>query len=388
MINVAYVIDTISSPYAGTERQLLHTIGRIDRSRVQPHVVCLRESDWWASTRLEAPSAIIRFRSFRSLDYFRGRREFRTFCRENRIDIVQTFFHDANLIGTLWARAAGTPVVIASRRNLGAGYWHNRAEIAVLRWLRGKTDHYVANSTAAAEEAIEVEKLNRAQVSVIPNGIDPDDYRRPDATAIAETRRRWGFQPHHIVIGTVANLRPIKNLPFFIRCAATLAQEYEQARFVIIGEGDQREKLQRMIDELGLRDRVSLPGRSKTVGADLYGFDIAVLCSKGESLSNSLMEYMATGRPPVASAVGGNSELINSPALGHLYRPDDAEDFLAGVRKYIVNEQLRNDIGRAGGEAIRQRFRWEVTLERLTGLYEQLAREKSGSLSESRRVEG
>lgn len=383
MINVAYVIDIISSPYAGTERQLLQTVGRIDRGRVQPHIVCLRDSDWWRSTRLDVPTATTLFRSMKGLDYFRGRREFRTFCRTHRIDIVQTFFHDANVVGTLWARSAGVPVTIASRRNLGSGYWHNRRQIAMLRWLRGKTDHYIANSVASAEEALEVEKLERPRVSVIPNGIDPDDYRRPEDTVIAETRRRWGFQENHIVIGSVANLRPIKNLPFFIRCAAAITEQYPRARFVVIGEGDQREELQRMIGELHLEDRFSLPGRSETVGTDLYGFDIAVLCSRGESLSNSLMEYLATGRPPVASDVGGNSELIDSPELGYIYQPGDEQDFLTGVEKYIANRQLREDTGRAGREAIRQRYRWEVALERLTALYERLVLQKKQAGLES-----
>lgn len=381
MINVAYVIDSIDSPYAGTENQLLQTIKRIDRSRVQPHLICLRKSDWWASQAFDFPSASMNFRSLKGLDYFRGRRRFREFCRSHDIHIVQTFFHDANLVGTLWARAAGIPIVIASRRNLGSGYWHNRREIAILRWLRGKTDHYITNSAAAANEAIQVERLDPQRVTVIPNGINPDDYSRPDDATIAATRQRWGFGQEHIVVGAVANLRPIKNLPFFIRCASKIAPRFPQARFVIIGEGNQRDELQRLAESLGLGDRLLLAGRSSTVASDLYGFDIAVLCSKGESLSNSLMEYMATGRPVVASDVGGNAELITSAELGHIYSPDDERDFVDAVGRYLESKALRDEAGLAGRESIRQRCCWETTLGRLIELYEGLLTQKPRSRS-------
>lgn len=377
MINIAYMIDTISSPYAGTERQLLQTIGRLDRNRVKPHLICLRDSEWFRSADLGIPSETILFRSLKSLDYLRGRRRFRQFCLEHGINVVQTFFHDANLVGTLWARAAGVPVVIASRRNLGSGYWHNGREIAILRWLRGKTDHYIANSEAAAKEAIEVEKLEANRITSIPNGLDLSDYGVPDKEIVVRTRRSWGFDEGHTVIGAVANLRPIKNLPFFVRCARRIADRYPQARFVILGEGDQRGELQRMVDELGLGDRFVLPGRSTSVSADLYGFDIAVLCSKGESLSNALMEYMATGRPSIVSDVGGNSELINSPELGRIYRPEDEEGFLKAIAEYVDNPQLRDGTGRNACESIRERCSWEVTLGRVTELYESLLARKS-----------
>ena len=376
MINIAFVIDTIESPYAGTEKQLLEILKRLDRTRFRPHLVCLRNSDWLKTADIGCELAVMGLGSFFSFEFFRCRRRFARFCREQKIGIVQTFFRDSNHAGTLWAHKARVGVIIASRRNIGSGYWHNRREIAILKFLRRYTTHYVANSEAAAAETAGVEGVESSRITVIGNGLDIDVYPPPDLKQAI--KRSWGFTDDPPVIGAVANLRPVKNLPFLVRAAARIMKQRPEVGFVALGEGDQRTELQKMIDENELTDRFVLPGRSDNVARDLAGFDIAVLSSHRESLSNSLMEYMATGRAIIASDVGGNRELLSSEDLGFIYPADDEAAFDRCVLRLLEDDEFRNRIGHTARAEASRRFSFNTVMGQLETLYESLVNDHRG----------
>lgn len=372
MINIAFVIDTIDSPYAGTEKQLLATIRRLDHTRFRPHLVCLRQSEWLKTADVGCKVRVMDFGSFFSMSFLHSRRRFVEFCREHRIDIVQSFFRDGNHAGTLWAHKARVGVIIASRRNIGSGYWHNSREIAILKFLKRYTTHYITNSEAAAAETRKVEDVDPARISVVRNGLDIGAYPLPSAEAAARAKRSWGFSEDAKVIGAVANLRPVKNIEFLIRAARTIIGQRPRTRFVALGEGHFRAELERMIVDSNLTGKFLLPGQSDNVARDLAGFDIAVLCSHRESLSNSLMEYMATGRAVVASDVGGNRELISCEDLGYLYPADDSEQFESRILGLLDDPGLRKRMGKAAREEASRTFSYEAMIRQLETVYESL----------------
>lgn len=372
MINIAFVIDTIDSPYAGTEKQLLATIRLLDRSRFCPHLVCLRSSNWLKTGDVGCEVSVMDFGSFLSMSFLHGRKRFVELCRKHDIDIVQTFFRDGNHAGTLWAHKARVDVIIASRRNIGSGYWHNRREIAILKFLKRYTSHYITNSEAAAAETRQVEGVDPLRISVVRNGLDISAFPMPSAETAVEVKKSWGFTQDTKVIGAVANLRPVKNIEFLIRAARTIIEQRPEVRFVVLGEGHFRAELEQMIVACDLTGKVLLPGRSDNVARDLAGFDVAVLCSHRESLSNSLMEYMATGRAVVASDVGGNGELISRDDLGFLYPADDSKQFESQVLRLLNDPELRDSLGKATREEASRTFSWETMISQLETVYESL----------------
>ncbi len=373
MIHIAFLIDMIHSPNAGTEKQLLGVIERLDRSHFEPHLLCLRDSEWLGGAKLPCPVTILGFNSFFGRDYGRCGHQFTSYCKKHEIDLIQTLFHDSNIVGTLWGRKLSRPKMIASRRSLGTGYWHSWKEIQILRYLRRHTNHYLANSRACGDEATKVEGLNPELVSVIPNGLDVEKIQDPGSVHRSATRARWGFADDDIVIGTVANLRPIKNLPFLVEAAATITQRHPQARFVMLGEGDCRPQLEDMIAANDLTGKVVLPGRSTDVTRELFSFDIAVLCSQSESLSNALMEFMAASRPCLASDVGGNAELISSPELGVIFPPGDLNKFASALDDFIVSADKRRETGQAARLHAEKTFSWKSVMSDLEATYRRLA---------------
>ena len=345
-INIAYVIDTIETPNAGTEKQLLMLIENLDKKQFSPHLICLRSSQWLKNSKLCFPVFILNLQSVRPLALTSALKKFRKYCMKNNVEIAQTFFVDANIFGSFAAYLSGVKVIISSRRNYGLGYWHNTYWLALLKVLRTITSCYIANSQSTAHYTAISENVRKDNLHVIYNGLYLERFKQMIYKDREKYRALLGIKPNDILIGAVANLRPIKNLPLFIKTAAMAHKKYPQTRFVIVGHGPEEDNLKEMIRDYSLEHVFSLAGQQKDVLPFLVSMDIGILCSTSESLSNAIIEYMAAGLPCVVSDVGGNSEAIGNK-YGFLFKSDNAMDFFAKLELLIIDEHLRLSVGQA-----------------------------------------
>lgn len=370
VIGILFLMDVFPQWRGGTERQTLEFLRRMDRRRFRPHLGCLRSVT--PALAATSPCPVVgfdlpRLRSPRLLKAFAG---FVRYCRRHQIRVVHTFNPDSNFIGTLWARLAGLPVVVSSRRNIG--WWQTPGDVARLRFLRRFTTHYLANSTAAAAVCRGSERVAARLISVIPNGVDAAEYRRRDPEGARSLKQSWGFPPDAFVVGAVGNLREVKNHSFFIRAAQRLHQQRPQTRFVVVGEGPLRAQLEREIEAAGLSQKFVLAGTTPDVPQTLAAFDVAVLCSHSESLSNAILEYMAAGLPVVASRVGGITDALKDGVTGLLYPVDDMPLFLAALHRLCDDEDLRRRLGDAASAHVEEHFTWSAVMDRTESLYESL----------------
>ncbi len=372
-LKIAYVIDSITTPSAGSERQLLLLLNGLDRSRVDPQMICLHNSEWLSVQKFDFPLTIYDVRTMLSPRSVSQMRQFAQLCREQAFDVVQSFFVDANMFGTLGAHMGDVPVILSSRRNIGG--WLNRKHISMLRFLRKYTTRYIANSQAAADVATRVEYVHPEKIKIIHNGLNLDEFKTIDAVMRQQQRKKWGLADDNIVIGITANLRDVKNIDMLIRVAARLMADYPQLRFISVGEGPDRNALQRLIDTLGLTEIFQLVGRHANIVPCLSAFDIATLCSSHESLSNSLIEYMAARLPVVASDVGGNGEAVTHEKTGLLFPSGDEQMLEKHFRTLLENQELREKYGNAACESAFDRFDKGVCLESHMSFYEQLVEE-------------
>jgi len=373
-IPILYLLDTFVTPLGGSERQLLMLLDGIDRKRFEPCIALLRPPEHPGLT-FPCESRVLGYHSLASWDFFRAGRDCVSLCREKRVRILHTYFKDASRVGAIWGRAGRVPVVVGSRRNLG--YANGRAEFAMLRLLSPLTTHTIANSEAAAQKAIRSEHLKATRVSVIANGLDFDLYSPIDDARRLAIRRAWGVPDGALVIGAAANLRPIKNIPFFVEAAARLSTHFPQLYFVVLGEGVDRPSLEALIERRGLKGRFFLPGFSENIPADIQGFDIAVLCSESESSPNSVIEYLATGRPTLAAKVGGIPEILNSEEVGFLYEPGDTHRFDAVLSSFIQGPELRANLSARARVRALERFSTERMVREHETLYTALLNRRS-----------
>ena len=157
------------------------------------------------------------------------------------------------------------------------------------------------------------------------NGIDVNRYRR-DEKIREESRRELSLNNGDYCVGIIANMREVKRVDLLIKSAKSLILQGIHAKYYILGDGDLRSELEHLVSELGLGGRVYFLGKNYDRRRLLSALDIGVITSDFEGLSNAIMEYMASGIPTVASAVGGNLELIRDEENGCLFGAGDEGD--------------------------------------------------------------
>ncbi|MBN2292943.1 MAG: glycosyltransferase [Pirellulales bacterium] len=327
-IRVCFVIDNLSQ--AGTEMQLLLLLKHLDRERVQPYL-CLLDGEEDSSRQLEpndVPVIRLGVHSLISLFAIRQAHRLWRYLRQNKIDVVQTFFYDSTLFAAPLAKAAGVRAVFGSRRSIG--HWMKGEDDSIAKMFnRLFIDKIIANCEAARQSIIVQEKVNPDNVVVIHNGIVLDRF---------EHILPWTPKPNvqSPVVGMVGNLREVKGPDIFIHAAKAVLDKHPGTQFEIAGGGKQK-PYQKLIDDLGLSNNVRLLGSVSDIPAFLANLDVAVLPSRAEGLSNALLEYMAACRPIVATNVGGNSELIETDTNGLLTAADSPSELAAGILKLLAS---------------------------------------------------
>ena len=353
-LTVAFVIDTLQQPAGGTEGQLLHLLEGIDRRHFDPVVVCLRDNEWLRAGRCPARVHVLDLHLRRHPDVLSGIWRFSRWLRREGVDVVQTHFRDANLVGVLAARWAGIDTVISTRR--GVPYWSSGAGRALVRWLDRSVTWFIANSRATRDRYCEEERLDPGRFDVIYNGLEQERFQGLSPDRRAGIRRDLQVGVDDPVVGIVANLRAVKGIADLVDATARLVPELPDLRVLVVGEGAERRPLEERIEDLGLEAHVRLLGARSDVPELLQVFDVGVLASHFESFSNSVLEYLAAGLPVVVTDVGGAREAVRDGHEGFVVPPG---------RPDLMAERLRELLLRPGGP---RAFRDEAALDPRFGL--------------------
>jgi glycosyltransferase involved in cell wall biosynthesis len=361
-VRVCYLIDELAS--AGTETQLLALIRHVDRRKVLPYL-CILRGDNPASQVLEpddCPVLRLGVCALRNPATLARAWRFMRFLRRERIDVVQAYFPDSSYFGVPAAWLAGVPHRLRTRNNLG--HWLTPVHRWLGRALNVLTTRTIANCEAARQALLAAEKPSPESVLVLENGVDLERFL--DIPPLAE---HAAAEPR---VGVVANLRPVKGLEDLVTAAARLRDHHPRAVFTVAGEGELRPALQQQAERDGLAGRFLLPGSVADVPGFLAGLDVAVLCSHAEGMSNALLEYMAAGRPIVATAVGAATELIADGTHGLLVPPGDAARLAEAIGRLLDDRHLARRLGEAARQRARERYSRAAMVRRFEDFYERL----------------
>jgi glycosyltransferase involved in cell wall biosynthesis len=358
-IRVCYLIDNLA--VGGTEKQLLALIAHLDRSQVQPYL-CLLDGTSDSSRTLEpAGCTVLRLgvKSLKSVRALSAAWRFVRFLRQQRIDVVQLHFPDSTYFGAPLARLAGVRSVFRTRRN--TGYWMTPRHRRAGRIISHLVDGTIANSEACRQAVIEQEGARPESVYVIPNGIDLERFRSTGAPrGQKRTMRR---------VGVLASLRPVKRLDTFIKSAALLAPHFPDVEFHIAGEGECRASLTQLIADLQIGSRVRLLGAVEDVASFLSGLDVAVLCSATEGMSNSVLEYMAAGRPIVATRGAADPCLVQHRRTGFIAESETPKALAAAIAELLTDVDSSRQLGIAARDAVEANFSRTNESCRYTSIY-------------------
>jgi glycosyltransferase involved in cell wall biosynthesis len=209
---------------------------------------------------------------------------------------------------------------------------------------------------------------------VIENAIDTEQYARRNSPA--DARRLQGLRPEGLLVGTVGRLSAEKNIGVLVRSIDRLLTEDADVGLAIIGDGPERGPLETLIGDLGRSDRIRLLGYQADTAALYEAMDVFALASVREGLPNVLLEAMAMETPVIATQIAGIPRLVEDGTSGLLVPPSDPESLTDALRRLIRCEELRRQLAVAGRETIRQRYSFEVRMEKIRAVYDGLLAEK------------
>ncbi len=364
-VRVCFLIDELAR--AGTETQLLALIRHLDRRLVQPSLVLLR-GERPSSRALEPDDCPVLRLGVGSLARPRTLTkaiQFVRFLRRERIDVLQAYFPDSSYFGLPLARLAGVRHRLRTRNNVN--HWMTPLHRVLGRALNAFTTGTIANCQAAAQALRADERARPESVMVLENGVDLERF-----TALPLPAERAPTAPARV--GAVANLRPVKGLDVLVRAAALLKGAHPHASFHVGGEGEQRSELEQEVRACGLTGAFALCGGVADVPGFLGELDVAVLPSRAEGMSNALLEYMAAGRPIVATAVGATPELIEDGEHGLLVPPGNAQKLAKAIDRLLCEPELARRLGAAARRRARERYSRAAMVKRFEDTYARLER--------------
>jgi glycosyltransferase involved in cell wall biosynthesis len=370
-VRVVYLIDKLHR--AGAQVHLGQLAAGLDRERFETEVICLLEGGPVAD-ELRARGVRVEVLGLGILYAPRGLAGLSRLARclrRSRADVLHTYLVSANIYGTLAGRLGRVPAVITSRRDTGfSRNWRLRL---FEEWLVNPlVDRVVAVSPAVADSARGERGLHADRIVTIENGVDVA-AQEPERGLREEARRSWGLTAEDAAIGVVGHHSPIKGHADFLYAAALIVAADRRARFFLIGDGPLRPSLEALAGKLGIADRVVFTGARQDVPRLLAMLDVVVLPSHAEGMSNALLEAMAMGRPVVATAVGGNPDVVRDHVTGLLVPPRDPQALAAGVAEMLADPGTAADLGAAARCWVRENLSRERMLRRYEELYLSLA---------------
>ncbi len=365
-IRVAYLADTIVSDTAGTEKQLLETIRRLDRNAFEPFLICLWQSDWLKTNGVPCPVEFLGYKGFVNLSFPGVLRRYVSLLEQHRFDIVQTLFEDSVFVAYLGEILSREPaILLSSRRDIGLGGgqpWYHGLFTLARSHIHPSFRGIVVNAEGVKRHVMDTENVPESKLKVITNGI-----RMPDR--VCQLPPLLAADPDATWIVITANLKPVKRLDVFLHALSTLEQSSKvRFRAAVLGEGPERQRLLEMTRELRLEATVSFVGKVPDVLGYLQHANIGVICSDREGLSNAVLEYMACGLPVVATSVGGNSELVDE-SNGVLVPPGDVEALAGALRSLGEHPLLCRGMGIRSLEKVKAGYSWERSLAELESYY-------------------
>lgn len=360
-VNILYLV--IGLEIGGTEIQLLELLKKLDREKYNPIVCCIKKRGVLADD-IEKIGIRVKSLNMESRLNLLAFPKLIGILRKERIDILHTFLFWANILGRLAGRIARVPIIISGERCINL----RKKKVAILidrltsRWA----DKIVVISKAIKNTLIKREKISPEKIEVVYNGIDLSSFR-------IEDKREKDSIPK---VGIVGRLHPDKGHRYFLEAAAQIIKKKPKVEFRVVGNGPLRKELEALSNKLELSGKVIFAGERRDILKIISSLNILVLSSLEEGLGNVLLEAMATGKPVVATKVGGVPEVVLDGETGILVPPKNSDALARAILKLLMNRALARGMGQAGRKRVEKYFNIDRMVNETEKVYNNLIQEK------------
>jgi glycosyltransferase involved in cell wall biosynthesis len=295
--------------------------------------------------------------------------------------IVHTHTAKAGVLGRIAARTAGVPTVVHTYHGHVLRGYFSPATTALFRWLETRlattADALVAVSESVKQDLVALGIAPAGRIRVIPVGLD--------LAHLAEGLPRGRLRTEAAIpqgapfVGMVGRLVPIKDVPTFLRAARIVAEALPEARFALVGDGEERPALEALCRELGLDGKATFFGWRRDLAAVYGDLDVVVNASRNEGTPVALIEALAAAKPVVATRVGGTPDVLGEGERGRLVPPGDPESLARAVLETLEGSEASRRRAQAGRDYVLKRHSSDRLVRDVDALYRDLRAAKKAA---------
>lgn len=366
--SVLYLLPTLMT--GGLERMVVSLATGLDAARFAPRILCFERPGPFAEIARNGGVPVdIDLRRPGYLDV-RFVRHLAARLAADPPDLVHAHNSTALVYGAFAARlAGGVPLVYTEHDRTFPGAPQNR----VLHFAAGRMATRIVTVAEWLRRALmRHEGFDRERLDVIPNGIDAAPFLAPVDRIAA--RRALDLSPDAPVVACVARLAMVKNHDALLRAWRRIADVWPDATLLLVGDGPRRDALRELAGRLSLGVRhLQFLGDRHDVPAILAAADLHVLASRSEGMSLTLLEAMAAGKASVATAVGGNPEVIEDGRTGLLVESGDVHALASAVGTLLQDRSRAARMGAEAREVFQRRFTLDAMIRAYERVYEEVA---------------
>jgi L-malate glycosyltransferase len=287
-------------------------------------------------------------------------------CSEEKFDLIHTHDSHAHSAAVLSAAVFGnkTPIVVSRRvdfavsNNLFSKWKYNHAAIKKIICV----SEMILKITAPSIR-------DRNKLAVVRSGINTEQYNFiPERNLLKE---ELNLSPDTILVGNLSALADHKDFPTFLEVAKRVIKENPLVHFVMAGSGNEKDFIEKFIEENNLSSRIHLLGFRKDVTMVMKSLDVFLITSKTEGLGTIVLEAFAAGIPVVATRAGGIPELVSDQLTGLLRDVGDVEGLTKSIHQILSNDELRNSLVNNAKIKV-QGFSFLATAQRTLNIYQEI----------------
>lgn len=223
------------------------------------------------------------------------------------------------------------------------------------------------------------EKTGKKDIRVIPYGVNTDKFNRLEGFDASHLKRKYNINENDKIVISVQRLDPRKKVEILILAAKKVIDKIPNTKFLIIGDGPERDKLEELTKELHLKQNVIFTGRISNEDLQKYYSiaDIFSIHTLHEGFGIVYIEAMSMGLPIVTTYAHGNEDIIENGKNGFMVEPNDPDKLAEKIIFLLTNDEIRKDIGRYNRKEAVEKYDWDNIVKRWKELYyEALGREK------------
>lgn len=369
-VSVTHIIG--GGEFGGAEEHLLLLLEQLKKEGVQPHVVCFYDSLF--AERLREREINVDVLAYGRFD-FRLLFGLARLLTQKKPDIVHTHGVKANFFGRLAAKQTGiSPIVTTVHSLLRYDYINPVARLLATlldKSTRGLSHYYIAISEKIKSQ-LQAERIPASKIEVVHHGIDIHKFSPQADEKAAELALQWGKEESKseesklekdeseegkFLIGAISRLHPVKGFTYFIEACARLHQQApDRFRFILVGDGPERQNLEKLVQQKGIADVFHFAGFRQDIPVCLKALDCYVSSSLSEGLGLSVLEALATGTPVVSTGVGGVLDFAKHEQNCLLVNPSNAEQLASSISRLVDDAGLAERLSKQAVQDIRSQF--------------------------------